>query len=468
MASSANVIALEIDDGALAIARDGNLVSMAPSIVQAVPGSRSPGTPALDQIRLRPREVSSRHWAQIARGEGDLPAAVRLARAELQARAAAAGIDASGGSALQVAVPSHFDAAALGRVLAVLRAANWRVESFVDSSALLCAALAVPRAAIVIDVGLHHVAASRVVTEGSMARRKAFRLRAGQGLLALQEAWLQLVSEAMVLRSRFDPLHDAATEQKLYDMLDASAAAAARDGGVTISLPVGAQTHEVRLSRDQFAARAEGIYRELMALVHELRPAGAALTLLVSERVANLPGLREQFDTLHGCDWQVLPAGYAAVAASLLEVPAPAHAADRVRLLRQVPLLAAAPHAAAIRREALGGSAASSRSPTHLLYGGRALPLASATIQIGRAPGSGGLVLPEGVAGLSRLHCTVRDEQGEAVLIDHSRHGSFVNGERVAGRARLHAGDVVRVGDPGIELSLIAVGDLPTASARAS
>ena len=461
-------LAIDIDDGALAIARDGDLVSMAPSIVQAVPGTRPLGAPALDQIRLRPREVSTRHWAQIARGEGDLAAAVRLARAELQARAAAAGIAANDIDALQVAVPSHFDAAALGRVLAVLRGANWPVASFVDSAAVLCAAVAVPRTAIVIDVGLHHVAASRVATDDSTARRKAVRLRSGQGLLALQEAWLQLVSEAMVLRSRFDPLHDAATEQKLYEMLDAAAAAAARDGGVTISLPVGAQTHEVRLSRDQFAARAESVYRDLLGLVHELRPAGAALTLLVSERVASLPGLREQFDTLQGCDWLVLPSGYAAVAASLLAAPEQSHAADRVRLLRQVPFLAAPPHAAAIRREALGASAAALRPPTHLLYGGRALPLASATILIGREPGSGGLVLPEGMAGLSRLHCSVHDDHGEPVLIDHSRHGSFVNGERVSGRVRLRAGDVVRVGDPGIELSLIAVGDAPAAGARAS
>ena len=468
MGSIANMMAIDIDDGALAIARDGDLVSMAPSIVQAAPGARAQGASALDLIRLRPREVSSRHWAQIARGEGDLPAAVRLARAELQARAAAVSVDLADIDALQVAVPSHFDAAALGRVLAVLRGANCRVASFVDSAAVLCAAVGVTRAAIVIDIGLHHVAVSRVVTEGGMARRKAVRLRTGQGLLALQEAWLQLVSEAMVLRSRFDPLHDAATEQKLYEMLDASAAVAARDGGVTISLPVGAQTHEVRLSRDQFAARADAIYRDLLALVHELRPAGAALTLLVSERVAGLPGLREYFDTLHGCDWLVLPAGYAAVAASLLDAPAPQQAANRVRLLRQVPVLDAAPHAAAIRREALGGSAASSRPPTHLLWSGRALPLASATIQIGREPGSGGLVLPEGVAGLSRLHCTVLDDHGEPVLIDHSRHGSFVNGERVSGRVRLRAGDIVRVGDPGIELSLIAVGDAPTTGPRAS
>ena len=44
------------------------------------------------------------------------------------------------------------------------------------------------------------------------------------------------------------------------------------------------------------------------------------------------------------------------------------------------------------------------------------------------------------------------------VLVDHSRYGTWVNEERVAGRARLHAGARVRIGEPGIELALISVG----------
>ena len=58
---------------------------------------------------------------------------------------------------------------------------------------------------------------------------------------------------------------------------------------------------------------------------------------------------------------------------------------------------------------------------------------------------------------MSRFHCSLRRDADAVVLVDYSRFGTQVNGERVAGRVRLRAGDTIRIGDPGIELNLIAV-----------
>jgi pSer/pThr/pTyr-binding forkhead associated (FHA) protein len=78
-------------------------------------------------------------------------------------------------------------------------------------------------------------------------------------------------------------------------------------------------------------------------------------------------------------------------------------------------------------------------------------------VVLGRDPAESALPLPDGIAGLSRRHCTLRSEAGRSQIIDHSSHGSWLDGVRVRGRALLPAGSLLRLGEPGIELQLIAM-----------
>jgi hypothetical protein len=465
------VLAIDLDDAALALlpAADDHAPEAEPviaaSIVRAVAGvgagAAAPvGAPAAAELRRHPTEISTRHWLRLATHEGNAAAAAALACAELRQRLAALPGAARGATrSADVCVPPHLDAVALSWALGALRGAGLEPRRLVDSAALRCAALGLARDALVLDVGLHHVAVSRVVSGPDGHRRTTHRWRAGAGSLALQDAWLALAAEAMVLRHRFDPLHDGATEQCLYDALPAAAATAATQGSATLGLMRGGQQLEIELTRDQFAARAAPVYRELMTLLHSLRPAGAPLALLVDARVAAWPGLVEQLDELHGCVLHVVASGTNVRALRSLLAAAPVAAsttAGAVRLQRQV-AKAATPLPAAAPPRILGSQSARATPPTHVLYAGRAWPLRGTVVEIGRSPDSRGIALPDGTAGVSRLHCSLRDEAGEIVLVDHSRYGSWVNGERVAARVRLRAGDTLRVGDPGVDLALIAV-----------
>jgi len=92
------------------------------------------------------------------------------------------------------------------------------------------------------------------------------------------------------------------------------------------------------------------------------------------------------------------------------------------------------------------------------VYRGRVVPIPAEGLVIGRDPGGPpSLALPEGIAGLSRRHCTLRRDGQRAQVIDHSTHGTFLDGARVRGRALLPAGGVLKLGDPGIELPLVAI-----------
>jgi ABC transport system ATP-binding/permease protein len=80
-----------------------------------------------------------------------------------------------------------------------------------------------------------------------------------------------------------------------------------------------------------------------------------------------------------------------------------------------------------------------------LLHAGRRFPLA-AEITLGRGDDNDVVLADERV---SRHHARIRPETGGFVLVDlGSRHGTFVNGERLTGDGRrLSSGDAVTVGD---------------------
>ena len=47
------------------------------------------------------------------------------------------------------------------------------------------------------------------------------------------------------------------------------------------------------------------------------------------------------------------------------------------------------------------------------------------------------------------------NENGQCVIEDYSRYGTFLNGHKIDGSAVLQVGDLVRLGTPGFELRLI-------------
>jgi len=367
------------------------------------------------------------------------------------------------GERVWVAVPARAEVAGLEAMLGIARRLTLPVDGFIDSAVASVAGLRLEQNAIVLELGLHHAAATAVDCEAAaqIRRRRALIAERG-GILELYQAWLEMISKTMVKRSRFDPLHDAATEQQLFDAVPSLAREAAATGSTTASVTKGKECFEVALTRDQFAQAADPIYRALLALPHQLRPAGVPVAIVVPARVAELPGLREQLEQFIGCELVSIPDGFAAAATSLLSLPEPPSEGDSVRLLRRLPIPTSQLQSSAlddVTREILGQRRASGPAPSHVLLDDRAYALSDDTLVVGRTQGTRHISLPDGLAGVSRRHCTFAHDGDELVLLDHSTFGTYVNGERVQERVRVYAGDRVRLGEPGVELALIAVGE---------
>lgn len=450
-------LAIEPAERAFAIARDGVVLASSPSAAADGSDGTVPGADAWPSVRRRPTNNSTRHLGSVLREARPAARALGLVSAEFARRLAAH--PPLAGERVWIAAPAGAERFGLGALLAIARQLGLALDGFVDAAVVSAAALGGSGAAIIIELGLHHSAATLIERDGGPTCRRRSLLSEKGGLWPLYQGWLELINTTMVRQARFDALHDAGTEQQLFDALPGVARDAMAAGVANVSLTARGEHVEVALTRDQLAYAAQPVWRELVRLTHELRPAGSAVTLLVPQALAALPGLNEALAVFAGCERVGVPEGFAAAATSLLDLPVRAAGAP-VRLLRRLPSEALPLLAALAVRESADAARPLTAAPSHVLFAGRTFALGAEPLVVGRAPDAAhAITLNEGLAGVSRRHCTFLREGAQLLLLDHSRFGTFVNGERVAERARVCAGDQVRIGDPGVELALIAVAD---------
>jgi hypothetical protein len=450
-------LALEINDAGLILIRDGQVVAEEPGCAMLDGRAPQTGAAAMRRSRLQPLFAETRHWQEL--GTAALPRPVpaaatyaEVAYAQLVALARDAG---TGDGATLYAVPAWYTREQLAVLLGVAREAGLPAVGLVDAGLAAAALEPVPASVVQLELALHRAVVS-VLDHAGELRRTRYEVLPQHGWLALQQAWLDLIAAAFVRKTRFDPLHEAASEQRLWDGLPGWLGTLESEPAVTVELPAAGTTLALELTRDDFATAAAASYDAVVHVLQRARPAGGPLHVRVSHRWGGLPGFTERVEELRDCEVVRLPRGAAGLGALAFE-GALRRDADRLALVQRLPVSLRAP---TVQAAGVGASLPPSDQPTHVVYRGRAWTLGREPLAVGAAVPAGrrALVVPAG-PGLSRIHCTlVRDADG-AWLEDCSTYGTLLNGERVGSRVGLRAGDRLRLGNPGVELELVRVVD---------
>jgi hypothetical protein len=450
-------LALEINDAGLILACDGQVVAEEPGCAMLDGLEPQTGAAALRRARLQPLFAETRHWQEL--GTAPLPRAMPaaatyadVAHAQLVQLARAAG-DA-GGEALY-AVPAWYTREQLAVLLGVAREAGLPAIGLVDAGLAASALEPVPGFLVHLELTMHRTVVTVLEHAGEL-RRARYELLPQHGWLALQQAWLDMIAAAFVRKTRFDPLHEAASEQRLWDALPGWLAALESDSTLTIELPAAGATLAIELTRADFVAAVNGLYDDVVRILQRARPAAGPLHVRASQRWTRLPGFTDRLAELRDCASLPLPRGAAALGALAFERVLRRDPA-RLTFVQRLPVPLARAQAGVA--EPVARVAANDR-PTHLVHLGRAWSLGREPLHVGSAVPAGrrGLIVAAG-PGVSRLHCTlVRDESG-AWLEDTSTYGTFLNGAKIGGRVALRAGDRLRLGNPGVDLELVRVVD---------
>ena len=453
-------IAIEFNDAALlAAGPDGLLGSgngFEPGYATITSGSPIFGVAAWRQARLRPRETHNHFWRKLSSEPmpttaGPTVTSADLVHAHLQLLWSSWSAGVSG--AIFV-VPAYWSQEQLGLLLGIAEELAIPVIGLVDSGVASTRCRYAADDLLHIEVSLHDIAVTRM-KQNNGAAIESRQLIDGIGVVRLERACVEHMAALFLQHTRFDPLHDAASEQALYDGLGEWLRVLQRSASVSASLNRGNDEYTVLIERDELVKALLSCCEPLMQHLRSCLTSGHSVAIQVTDRLAWFPGVIDAIERLPQVATFVL--GPAAAARGALSRIGQFAKTDggvpfKTALRWDQATVAIAVSDQPVRQPA------SAVMPTHVLHAGRIYRIGRQPVCIGSELASGeyGIDLSAGNRGVSRRHCSIRTGLNGVELIDHSRFGTRLNGHAISKAAVLQAGDVVSIGEPPVDLQIVS------------
>ncbi len=439
---------LDINDTGLRLFRGQDLLQVSPGFVTVLNKTAATGHEAQQQARRHPIQTESRFWDQFSQDRLAQPNRLALTHADLAYHHLNALSADIGDAPVALAVPGDWSTEQLGLIAGICQALNWNLAAMVDQ-AIAAADRPYPgRQLFYLDLHLHRAVLTALEQGQQLIRQQVVSSRE-MGLTRLREACAEAITRLFIQRTRFDPLHDAEVEQQLHDKLETWLDEVQHSDSLELELTQHDNRFTTRLNLDQVINAARPHYRRLARFLNANLPADRPCTLLVSQRMARLPGMMARLTALPQTD--VVIAAEDAVAVGAAEAIANAGADGPITHILHRPWLqdtdleAHQSRLRAFHRE----------QPTHILYRNRAYPLSRQGLWIGN--GSADISLGEGIADVDERHCRLSLNAGQAVITDASDGKTRINRQPLEGELEVGVGDRIGIGRPQVELLLIRV-----------
>ncbi len=448
------LLAAHLNDAEIVVVNDEKILYREPGFALLEDDHLVTGADAHAMASLKPRCIQNHYWFDLHTEPLPDRRFHHMNAADLVSRQLEQIWDrvSAHGDRLAIAVPPYMVNENLGLLLGIATELNIPIVAMSDAA--VCATRrhyehAVP---VHIDLGLHCSMLTRLLQEGQVQVDRS-KVIDDCGLLLLHENWLKVIAEAFVQQSRFDPLHTAETEQALRSGMEGWMMQASSEATVRVEVEFRGTTHHAEIESLEFVAAAAPVYQNIVSSLRALFKAEETPAIQLSDRAARMPGLADTLKTRAGGEVFLLEPG--ATARGLIKRCQTEQKSGGITLSRHMPWDQAPVIVETVASDLNGGL------PTHLLFGHSAFSLQGAPLVLGSQVDSSErcLDLQQQMPGVSRRHCVVSPNNGQVVVTDHSRYGTYLNGHRIDGSAVLQTGDLIRIGTPGFELRLISAED---------
>ncbi|MDH3533530.1 MAG: FHA domain-containing protein [Gammaproteobacteria bacterium] len=449
------LLAANLNDAGISVLDAEKFLYREPGFALLDDAGLTTGSEAFAQFRIQPRRMQNHFWSDLRteplpdRRFQHLSAADLVSRQleQIWSRVAAHG------DRIVVAVPPYMKTENLALLLGIAAELEVPIVAMVDAAVAATRREYRNAVPVHVDLSLHSSMLTRISQPGQ-AQVERSEVIEDSGLLALFDAWVTVIAEAFVQQSRFDPLHTADTEQVVANRLTEWVTAASAGGSVTLEIDYRGITHRAELESLHLIAAAAPVYQRIISNLRALYRAEETPAIQLSDRAARMPGLADMLRARVGGEVFLLEPG-ATARGLLLRCRDVDQREGGVSLIHQLPWDQASVEVELQTVARQGGQ------PTHLLFDNTAYAIGAAPLSLGSQPSDGErwIDLQTDMPGVSRRHCSVQQQNGQCIVRDYSRYGTFLNGHRIDGSAVLQVGDLIRLGTPGFELRLITTED---------
>jgi hypothetical protein len=257
------------------------------------------------------------------------------------------------------AVPSHYSPNQLATLLGLVKHCPVDAAGLVDLSLLALAQLKEHQHSVFMDVQLHQIVLTRASRhEGEIVREKVISVP-GAGLLALQDAWVNTITDAFIKQGRFDPLHNADTEQYMYNELQNWLSRLNSEQEILLEINNKGTIYQANLSLKNIEQRAQNIYKRVAQELDAMALEDRAVFALA--RFAEMPGITQALPDIQAVPEERL-AENAYEHLNLIKAEA-----DAIKLVARLPLSQG--------QRPMGYQTPAKSRPSHFLYQHKAYAL---------------------------------------------------------------------------------------------
>lgn len=433
-----------INDAGIQVSVEGELMRTSPGYAVLDGSTLLTGEKASQAAKLLPRWTNTRFWSQLDTN----PVASQTDNIRHHADLAFAHLEdlwlpiRDKVEQVIYVVPGYYNNSHLGLLLGMSRECGVPVQGIVDQSVVAASNLPLHGKVLHLDIHLHAITLSVLTNDGTVARREVTTVLES-GLFTLWDRWANILANQFIQTTRFDPMHDAASEQQLFDRLPQWISELGASGMHAFSLSTDPRTPQaaeqsITVSNDSLLKACTPLYPQIVQAIRAQVTADEPATVLLSHRFQGFPGLKDSLRLIKNLEIIDLAELKAVGSAALHsdKIITPGESVNHVVQLdtgdttSQTSPVVSAP-----------------TRPTHLLWQHQALPI-----------GSGFAIDADLTNGPRRSQspaCAVYPRSGELLLEPGKTIDISLNGNLLSAATALTPGDII--GISGENITLIAV-----------